>query len=676
MSEKHNKTNVDKESCDRQYMNVPFHDKGMDMVDLPRILNSKKVGAAIPNYLKGPPPIVSYTYTRTIRGKIFNNRRAVEELDVENGTEGMQCSCSSSEYKYDLCGHVLTGDLSIIRDVKLRNLIRKGPVFREQHNIDWEVNLKNCKASVSKYVKKWARIASVDRQVLRDWEETVHECIEQRVRCLKQRHVNRRKKHVLKNRVHLDYLNKLHENYVLVPADKAANNVILVCKKYYLDVVLKELESTNTYQEVHSDCSSVVSRHLKYMVQNDIFVQEQQEHLPSFYWLPKLHKNPYGARFIAASNKCTTKQLSSLLTSCFKTILIHYKQYCSGIYKNTGVNCFWIIDNSMEVLDRLRNINRTSRAKSFYSFDFSTLYTNILHEALKTNIRNLIREAFKVRGSKYLIVSKDGKAHWSLEPSLWSACVSVDNSKLVEWTNYLIDNVYIKVGSKVYRQTVGIPMGTDCAPQLANLFLFHYEYSYMKILMKKNLCVAKKFNDTIRYIDDLLTVNNSKFEKEICNIYPPELTLKRTSESERNLSYLDISISICGGKYVTEVYDKRDDFNFDIVNFPYMCSNIPAKPTYGVYISQLIRICRICDTYSSFLLRHKLLTERLVRQGFWYNKLCITFKKFARRYNVLISKYGVSVRAHVTEGICIPLVAKPDLIRNVTIRGCGHGRST
>ena len=124
---------------------------------------------------------------------------------------------------------------------------------------------------------------------------------------------------------------------------------------------------------------------------------------------------------------------------------------------------------------------------------------------------------------------------------------------------------------------------------------------------------------------------------------------------------------------------KKDDFNLDIVNFPYMCSNIPAKPTYGVYISQLIRICRICDNYSSFLLRHKLLTERLVRQGFWYNKLCITFKKFARRYNVLISKYGVSVRAHVTEGICIPLVAKPDLIRNVTIRvvgGCGSGRST
>ena len=78
------------------------------------------------------------------------------------------------------------------------------------------------------------------------------------------------------------------------------------------------------------------------------------------------------------------------------------------------------------------------------------------------------------------------------------------------------------------------------------------------------------------------------------------------------MSYLDISISICGGKYVTEVYDKRDDFNFHIVNFPYMCSNIPAKPTYGVYISQLIRICRICDNYSSFLLRLNSLYEEAI----------------------------------------------------------------
>ena len=163
---------------------------------------------------------------------------------------------------------------------------------------------------------------------------------------------------------------------------------------------------------------------------------------------------------------------------------------------------------------------------------------------MKNNIRSLVREAFKIRGAKYIIVDRHGNGHWSLELASSTACVSVSKSKLVEWTEYLIDNVYIKVGNNVYRQTIGIPMGTDCAPQLANLFLFHYEYLYMKNLMRDSLCMAKRFSDTVRYIDDLLTLNNSNFEEEIPNIYPPELTLKRTSESDTKLSYLDISISI------------------------------------------------------------------------------------------------------------------------------------
>ena len=272
-------------------------------------------------------------------------------------------------------------------------------------------------------------------------------------------------------------------------------------------------------------------------------------------------------------------------------------------------------------------------------------------------------------------MDRHGNGHWSLELASSTACVSVSKSKLVEWTEYLIDNVYIKVGNNVYRQTIGIPMGTDCAPQLANLFLFHYEYLYMKNLMRDSLCMAKRFSDTVRYIDDLLTLNNSNFEEEIPNIYPPELTLKSTSESDTKLSYLDISISICSSKYVTEVYDKRDAFNFTIVNFPYniMSSNIPANPTYGVYISQLIRISRICDSFQSFVIRHRLLTERLIKQGFWYSKLCKYFKKFVRRYYALFSKYGVSVRTHVHEGICIPLVVKHELSRHIT---ASRGRST
>ena len=97
------------------------------------------------------------------------------------------------------------------------------------------------------YMGKWARAAGADRRVLRVWEKTVHECIDVRERSLKQRRLNKRKKQVLRNKVHLDCLNSLHEKYVLVPADKAANNVIVACKKYYIDVVINELNSTKTY---------------------------------------------------------------------------------------------------------------------------------------------------------------------------------------------------------------------------------------------------------------------------------------------------------------------------------------------------------------------------------------------------------------------------------------------
>ena len=86
------------------------------------------------------------------------------------------------------------------------------------------------------------------------------------------------------------------------------------------------------------------------------------------------------------------------------------------------MNCYWIIDNSKEILNRVHNINNVSQAKCFDIYDFAMLYTNIPHGGLKINIRNLVREAFKVRGAKYLIVHSQGKAHWSQVPSFVTRC--------------------------------------------------------------------------------------------------------------------------------------------------------------------------------------------------------------------------------------------------------------
>ena len=92
------------------------------------------------------------------------------------------------------------------------------------------------------------------------------------------------------------------------------------------------------------------------------------------------------------------------------------------------------------------------------------------------------------------------------------------------------------------------------------------------------------------------------------------------------------------------------------MNFPFLCSNIPSGPAYGIYIFQLVRIGRICSDYSSFALRHRKLTERLVHQGFRYSSLCKAFDKFARRHGQILDKYGVGVRRHIDDGICLPVV--------------------
>ena len=134
-----------KDKLKRDFMNVLFHNKGLDMINLPKLLNSTVVMKSVPDFLDDPtPPIVSYTYTKTISSKIFNDKKVMEDLDMNIGTQDMKCNCSSSAFKYEPLGHVVTGNLSIIKDSKLRQLIKKGPSYREQNNINWNVNAKIC----------------------------------------------------------------------------------------------------------------------------------------------------------------------------------------------------------------------------------------------------------------------------------------------------------------------------------------------------------------------------------------------------------------------------------------------------------------------------------------------------------------------------------------------------
>ena len=100
---------------------------------------------------------------------------------------------------------------------------------------------------------------------------------------------------------------------------------------------------------------------------------------------------------------------------------------------------------------------------------------------------------------------------------------------------------------------------------------------------------------------------------------------------------------------MSKLYDKRDDFNFPIVNFPFMCSNIPAAPAYGVYISQLIRYSRSCVSYTDFLDRGLMLTGKLLSQGFLAVKLKSSLRKFYGRHHELVDPYGVPISQMISD---------------------------
>ena len=131
---------------------------------------------------------------------------------------------------------------------------------------------------------------------------------------------------------------QIQTNYVLVPADKAANcNVIIVCKKYYIDTLVKELGINNvnisnpTYIPIDDSFETIVKSHNQLITSVGLEMSEEDQNLPYLYWTPKLHKSPYKHRFIAGSSKCTTKDLSRscLLTSVLSTIKDGLVRYCN-----------------------------------------------------------------------------------------------------------------------------------------------------------------------------------------------------------------------------------------------------------------------------------------------------------------------------------------------------------
>ena len=144
------------------------------------------------------------------------------------------------------------------------------------------------------------------------------------------------------------------------------------------------------------------------------------------------------------------------------------------------------------------------------------------------------------------------------------------------------------------------------------------------------------------------------WKTQISTIYPPELQLNKANTSDTEAPFLDLHLSISNGFVSSKVYDKRDDFDFDIVKFSFFDGAVPRSTSYGVNISQLIRLARVSSHVANFNARNKSLTAKLFQQGYRYHKLRQTFSKFYCRHYESVSKFNVGLKPLLHQGLSEP----------------------
>jgi hypothetical protein len=216
---------------------------------------------------------------------------------------------------------------------------------------------------------------------------------------------------------------------------------------------------------------------------------------------------------------------------------------------------------------------------------------------------------------------------------------------MIRLLNWLIDNIFVTFGDKVFRQKIGIPMGTDCAPFLANLFLYSYEYEWIdKQRRLKNYSYINAFKHSCRYIDDHILANNDDLMIKVMeDIYPKELVLVPDDSDGLSTPYLDLMLVIKDNVVSSSIFDKRDAFDFPIVNFPTLTGNIPLKSSYGVFTCELVRYARACTHLEDFKNRTMLLVKKLKKQYFTNTLLKKTWLNFCNSHFLLVQKYGPSI---------------------------------
>jgi hypothetical protein len=442
---------------------------------------------------------------------------------------------------------------------------------------------------------------------------------------------------------------------VLCPTDKAAKNFTFICRNLYQFKLHQELSSDEgayvqsnlTPKEILdnyvSDLYSIGRSKIPFNITRDMKALKggkKQIKLPLLYWLPKMHKSPPKPRFIAGSAKVITTSLAKVVN----TLLIFIKDELlekdrQHIIK-TGVKRCWFVNSHDEVCRWLKNIPRPKnpQLKCVNTFDFSTMYTTLVLDDIVNSVKASVEEAFE--GHKFVALSGSSVADWigdDSEPPK-TGTIWYEVNEVVHLVKVLVRNTFIQNGNIIKKQEVGLPMGTNPAPAIADLTCYPKEAKFMDEIARHSLALARRFIGSFRFIDDIMSCDNPSFSQHVLlenvpsdittnsKIYPPFLLLNQTNEVPTSATYLGMEITSKTSNFHVNVANSDKKFPFPKISYPSLNGNFPKVLGYGIYTGQLHRFSTICTDHNDFLNNTIKLAKTLIPKGYvkrhLYQKLC------------------------------------------------------
>lgn len=650
---------------DKERLIIPFVSKSLNSVRFHAFFE-KPFTMLLPLVLREAlaAPMVCFHYAKPISQFVYNYRQVSELPNVEIQRIMQQdCICKRKDLQLFVnpeMGHIMTAELGVVSHHKLRDLLSFGTKHRA-----FCVQTDNPDVAVCDALKSYA-MQTADKLHLREnvldlWLKSCEKEIEGKLR---KGNPDEGCSQLGLDRSLQQALRILQKNFVISCVDKSGNDFAFICKKHYVSCVLKELNEKHTYVELKEDPKQLVLLQKRFLQnksvpgfktfkngqENDLEVKPE---IPYLYGTFKAHKD--SLRFISASHRTPLRNLSVILSNVLKFISPNVNQLWKNALVQAGLTeaDSWVVTNSAEVVQKLKALNRTinsTESQQLSTYDFATMYTTIPQEDLIQKIVELVRETFqsyceekRIRVARVKVSGSTCTwANENSESKRQDVILDVETFKAL--FSFLVRSTHVCFGGKVYKQVIGIPMGTNCAVYVANFYLFTYELAFLRKLIAQNRTEeVKQLMYYSRYVDDLL-VNETdgalvRFQSYIDDdkepIYPRELKIQR-SEIGRQLAFLDLWIfeNSDHKRFVTRVFDKRSLAKYAKVpmsRFPHISSQLASRVHYGIVTSQCYRYMRICSYRSDFRACFLQLVQALRNKGYTRKRIYARLRFFVKQ---------------------------------------------